>query len=190
MPSQEAVEGYSRSCVETVDRLDYVVELLELGIKRRFIEHASLQLRLALETLAYSGLVAHQHALQPLSKNLRKLDADKVQKRVERINPHWWPQPVNKDWRPVERGMTKDQWGPALGFCSEVLHADNPLSDEVDDLEARRARLLWLNASVAELLSSHMVQLDGNLRIFASVSHGEFVRPNGVLVRLVEDERD
>lgn len=135
------------------------------------IERAALDLRKALELLAYSGLITHKADLGPISKSLAKADAGDARKRIEAINPNWWPKPQDitpggpADVQATISGhhesdfMTADEWGSAYGLASDPLHTRNPLHAVAVDFASTKKALARATSRLRRLLQAHTLDL-------------------------------
>ena len=102
------------------------------------MELAFLQLRRVLEIVAFSSLTAHERKYAEAYKNYHQhWRAKDMLKVVERLNPHFYPRPleaptvINGRWHyeVMKDGfLTRDEFGRAYDDCSLVLHTSNPFS--------------------------------------------------------------
>ncbi|MDO9468161.1 MAG: hypothetical protein Q7J36_12750 [Thiobacillus sp.] len=97
------------------------------------IESMCLQLRKLLELLAFSSLVSNRQAYEAVRADIAKdWHAVRILKKLETINPDFYPQPVRGTsggkWRKLRGGfLTRKQFGRLYDDCGEILHVPNPL---------------------------------------------------------------
>jgi len=131
-------------------------------------ECAALQLRKTLELLLLGTLLTNGSALAQSRKVLAKKKPEDARKLVERINPRYWPEPVEQ--RPGSDGMTysfipitadvlkREDYGRAFGLTSTWCHATNPLASPLDPIEGR-LRLRELERRTRRLVKNFTVGL-------------------------------
>src|SRR5205085_9724133 len=183
MKKRRAILAAYRDKLEDImARLQGAEAALTLGVHQQNVEHAALDLRKALEGLLLSSLVTHKEKLGPITKALKKLDADKAKKTVEQINPGWWPKPQNLGPGPEGTQfalsghhesdfMTSLDWGPAFGVVSAVVHETNPFQLKPDLAEVHPKLLAILN-SLKRLLQFHTISIaEEDQLIFAQASY-------------------
>jgi hypothetical protein len=160
-------------------RLAYVDELLTTSLRRGVeIEGCALQIRLSLEHVVLSTLVANRPGAAAVSSAFAGKDANAARKLVRRINRRYWPiafdfeqQDSPPMWvmaEPSEPYLREQEWSRAYGYCSSLLHAPNPYSYLTETasghagLSQRRdqiAQLAEYSRKIQRLIKFHQVHL-------------------------------
>lgn len=122
-----------------MQRLHYVDGMLAKPPGNRVeLEACALQIRMVLEHLVLSTLVANRPGAAAVVAAFAKKRAREVHRLIKRINPHYWPIPFDFErvdseggsrWtmaEPSEPYLREGEWGKAYGYCSNLLHAVNP----------------------------------------------------------------
>lgn len=128
------------------------------------IESEALQLRKLLELIAFSSLVSYQEAYRSVRSDIAKdWHADRILRRIESINPKFYPAPVDgfnkKDWNRVTSGyLTRKQFERLYDTCGAILHSQNPFSKGKSSLSFHRKVPEYLGR-IETLLSEHLVEL-------------------------------
>jgi hypothetical protein len=131
-------------------------------------EFACLQLRKALEQVAYAGLAASRERYAEVRPQIdREWRATKILERLAKIHPGFYPQPV----APVRRGPNRWHCDPVVdGFltcdefvflydkCSDVVHDWNPFREGPRVVELQRSVADWA-ARIERLLEYHLIRL-------------------------------
>lgn len=139
------------------------------------IESEALQLRKILELIAYSSLVYHQDAYyEARSKIANDWHAARILKNVARINPEFYPVPVdgvkNGNWKRVRGGfLTKKQFMTLYDKCSDILHAENPFNKTRNFINFHNKVPHYIER-IEGLISEHYVKLVGDGCIYVIVS--------------------
>ena len=100
------------------------------------METCALQVRMALEHLVLSTLVANRSGIAAITQAFNQKSAADARAIIKRINPQHWP--VSFKFKPPEdstKGGTwhpeapakpfllESEWGTPYGYCSSLLHA-------------------------------------------------------------------
>ncbi|MFG1644915.1 hypothetical protein ACGFMK_31930 [Amycolatopsis sp. NPDC049252] len=132
------VELYKVLLTFIKQRLLHVDNVLSTPPVRRIeIESCALQVRISLEHLVLSTLVANRPATAAVVEAFAKKSASDARSIVKRINKDYWPIPFDMERHPSKDGVIKmaepsdpylkePEWGRAYGYCSSILHAANP----------------------------------------------------------------
>lgn len=165
----DEVERYARILAEIKWRM-LEVEKLELPLSTHSIEIACLHLRIVLEHIVFSSLVANHHAVQEIATAFDRSDVGRVRKLVRRVNENYWPRPV-RQLRGTDGKITLEHstgsflaeadWGPAYGMLSAALHARNPFGGRLDP-DQYRQQLHTLHAGIVGLLENHLLSVAGS----------------------------
>ena len=108
------------------------------------IETIGLQFRKVLELIAFASLAANRGQYSMVYKSFAKdWEAAKLLKKVERLNPNFYPAPVVE--APTDKPgalhalseraqdyLTKDDLIEAHGRCGALMHAANPFGFPID----------------------------------------------------------
>jgi hypothetical protein len=131
----------------------------------------ALELRVVLELLVLGSLITNRNELTAVRAALHKTDASAARKLAKRMNPGYWPKPSRqvadgpKKWKldPITEGyLTEDEWGPAYGYLSDILHATNPFKQTPylgRPLEPVYERASEIVRRLVVLLDHHTVEL-------------------------------
>ena len=96
------------------------------GYRETDIGLCYLQLRKSLELMMFASLIAHDTFGRELDKKLRDKEwrAGKIVKQLERVNPRFYPAPVNHATpRSGADILTKTDFQSLYGRCGDMLHA-------------------------------------------------------------------
>ena len=140
------------------------------------IESACLQVRKILELVALGSLVANQDIWNGSLREVRNAwNASGILKRLRRVNPEFYPQPVvevpltgpvKSDIKDLTEGfLTEDMFGELYGRLGEVLHAENPLGPPMDYDYWHESIPQQMNL-IIKLLNSHKIKLLDNPNMF------------------------
>ena len=133
------------------------------------IQLAFLQLRNALEEIAFSSLSANRDSYATARPGFAvEWNARRMLGFVENVNPHFYPVPVEppreiapgrKHCDRVQGGfLTRDEFVALYDISAEVLHCRNPYAPENGGIDFRYSVDGW-SARIKALLSWHFVQL-------------------------------
>jgi hypothetical protein len=131
-------------------------------------EFACLQLRKALEQLAYSALAASRERYSQARPQVeREWNATRILERVEKIHPDFYPLPV----RPVRLApnrvhfdvvadgfLTRDEFVFLYDRCSDVIHDWNPFREGPLVVQFERPIGEWAQR-IERLLAFHRIRL-------------------------------
>jgi hypothetical protein len=137
-------------------------------------EFACLQLRKALEQVAYASLAASREAYSQVRPQVeREWNATRILERLEKIHPKFYPVPVSPvrlapdrvHFEIVEDGfLTRDDFVFLYDQCSDVLHDWNPFRQGPRVVERKRPIGEWRNR-IERLLGCHRIRLVGQPEI-------------------------
>lgn len=170
---EREIDRYAQVLSEIKARM-LEVEKLDPSLPFPDVEIACLHLRIVLEAIVMSSLVANQHAVGAVAAAFDKGDVGQVRKVVKRVNPDYWPRPVRdvrkesgtSRWEDVDEGfLMESDWGSAYGLLSAALHARNPFGEPLD-AKHYRAKLHELHAAIARLLQLHLLTIAGHEESF------------------------
>ncbi|WP_339123922.1 hypothetical protein, partial [Pseudonocardia sp. D17] len=123
-----------------MQRLEFVGQLhAKSGLRAVDVEVIALNIRMALESVVLSTLIANRPAAAAVSDAFATKTASDARRIVKRVNPRYWPKPFKfrrsvdesgrETWHmdsPEDEFLREDEWGRAYGYCSALLHATNP----------------------------------------------------------------
>ena len=165
---QHAIDLYAalvREVRQRIETINFVMGTqLPDAMKR---ETCFLQLRMLCETIAIGCLVANGDIAEPKIKDFEKeWAATKILKRLEEINPHYFPQQVTLqpgriDANTNPNALTKAELFDLYGKSGDVLHlgsvkkilAIDPLKQKTVDL----SDIIPWTQKIADLMSAHMI---------------------------------
>lgn len=132
-------------------------------------ESICLQLRKVLELIAFSSLVCHREAYSKVRHDIAKdWHGNRILKAVEKINPSFYPQPVN-GWVSRKRGpprfenlrggyLSRNQFAKLYDRCGDLLHSTNPFAREKNFASFSRMSPEWVRR-IESLLMEHTVSI-------------------------------
>jgi hypothetical protein len=141
------------------------------------LELACLSLRRVLELIAFSSLAANRAAYERHHSDFgHHWRAEKILKKLETINPEFFPTPVSgldaKHITPLDcRCLTRAEFASLYDITSEVLHTWNPYKPGPRAIDLIRpvkewAQLIW------QLLSVHMLTIaESEKRLIVQMHH-------------------
>lgn len=144
------------------------------------IELVYLQFRKILELIALSSLVANKEEYAKIEKEFAtEWRAKKILKKIKDINPDFYPAPSqqirdpktnNVDLKPITSGyLTEENFVELYNLSSNLIHARNPFSPEVD-LGLYNSRIIEWEGKIRTLLNHHSILLyRGNNMIAAGM---------------------
>ncbi len=179
-----AIETYVHQIRWTQSRLNRV-QAVALDVKRSQedlslvlgCEQMALQLRSALECLAYATLATNRSAyLAARPDGDKDWHARRILRDIEAVNPNFYPWPftIRMDATGTHlddadnHHLTRDLFVEAYESAGELLHAPSPFRPEID--YRAKAVLLEKWAKLATtLLLNHVVELPGHGFVIANV---------------------
>lgn len=166
------VDQYRGLMLEVRNRISATERILNnpsaLGFRATAIESIYLQIRLILEAIALGSLIANKSAYSNVHSSFSKeWNARKLVKRLEEVNPNFYPVPINQvqtgdpkfpvRWEKVTSGfLTVGEFIELYGKCGNILHRPNPYGHAIDYKEYENSIPAWINKIIA-LLKAHQV---------------------------------
>ena len=142
------------------------------------VESIYLQFRKILELISMASLVANKEAMEkvrPREKFGHEWHAEKLLKKIERINPDFYPHPIienphpnskiKADWKDRKGDfLSRSEFVHLYGLCGGLLHASNPFGKKIDYKGLKSEAPIWA-MKIRNLLNSHTIRLvnDENL---------------------------
>lgn len=188
----ERAKVYCSALDDIRARLDVVDAIcrnqITTGAENFDYEIAAINLRKALEHIAFGSLMANRSVYEPFHKDIQKIwRAKQLLERLEKINPHFYPQPLEQPtiaqepkaprhfhFENLTTGfLTRSEFVVLYDSCSEVIHSQNPFSGK-STINFGLPPLEWAER-VRRLLSFHFFRLYG----FPQLWLGELQGPDG-----------
>lgn len=162
------VERYANLLRGLKARMRLVTETLQSAPQNQpNAELIAVQLRIVLELVVLGSLITHRNEIGAVVTALHKKNAREARMLARRVNPAYWPKPVEQFPAPsgrlkdvTEGYLTEAEWGPAYGFLSDLLHAKNPYRNTVRatrDLGQIYQRLADLYGRIVVLTGHHWI---------------------------------
>jgi len=145
--------------------------------KATTIESTYLQYRKILELIALGSLVAQKDIFSRAYKNFAQYwNAELLIKDMERLNPLFFPEPINQvpskrpgvmmDLQPrTEDFLTRDDLVKLYKKCGAIMHAGNPYGSTVDYGYYEKMAGYWRDR-IVNLLSAHRIRLIGDQNLY------------------------
>lgn len=174
--SEELRQKYV-ACMEEIKKRTSVVTAFVRGeINSKYVvttaESAALQLRIILELIALSSLVANQEQYRKHRENFQKdWNAKRIVETLEKANPSFYPVPTKQrlvsdghyDNPEIKSGyLRKEEFITLYDKCSTVLHATNPFSERENDMRTFLTEEVpeWMDKIIVLLNHHHVYPVD------------------------------
>ncbi len=206
MKEDSEINKYCSYLEEVKSRLSIIqkftqagVTLKEMGREDSDIEFVAIQLRKALESIAFASLIANKEIYSKTHKNFAKNWNPKLlMKDLERLNPDFYPKPIGiisegkkvKSLDYLEEGfLTKDDFIFLYDKCGKALHTPNPYSNKSTTINLKISVNEWVNKIVA-LLYIHQIKLiDNNVTFVVYFQHPKTNKVEALKAVAVDDSR-
>ena len=158
--------GLMEEVKSKVESINQLMEVPGLTIRSR-VESISLQLRMLLELIVFSSLVTNKDIWQRSQKELRSSqDISKKVRELKRLHPDFYPRPVDLGASEPSQELSdqtdgylsEDKLVEVYGRLGNILHAENPMGNEIDYRFFIDAVPGWVS-EVMNLLECHKVYL-------------------------------
>lgn len=139
------------------------------------IEFVCLQIRKILELITMGSLVANQEQLESINADYTKFwNAKRTLSKIETLNSSFYPEPIiekpsSKDGvvndliSVKENYLTREMLENIYDLCCNVIHANNPFSEDIDYNQYAAKISGWYRLIMA-LLNTHLVKFkDGEM---------------------------
>lgn len=182
-----SIQVYCNCMSEVRTRLGVVRSVLagsvKIGQQAFNVELIFLQLRKALELIAFSSLAANESKYAAAYPNFgNHWRAKAILDAVEKMNPEFFPialqppQPTESGVKHFERHadgfMTRDEFVSLYDSCGEVLHIRNPFTTKDPTIQIGYHVEQWV-ARIERLLNCHLVRLiDGDVWVVTVPAEG------------------
>jgi hypothetical protein len=137
------------------------------------VETIGLQYRKVFELIPFASLALNKNEYSAVYKDFAKhWEAGKLLKNLEKINPNFYPFPVEEipikhpraSVQLVRRKpdyLTKEELIEAHGKCGSLMHAANPFGKGIDYAYFQKSFISWAHR-IVNLLNSHQAFLAGD----------------------------
>jgi len=184
MPTE--IDIYSEYMTGVRMRIDHITSTLRIADMPQFAkaEMAFLQLRKALELIAFASLAANKSAYAAVYPTFAEdWKAKRILEKIEKINSDFYPMALNEPQeiapgkkhfsRPADGFMTKDEFVVLYQAASEVLHTRNPFTAKDPTIQIKYTVEEWVSR-IQRLLTWHQVRLiSGDLWVVRIPEKGE-----------------
>lgn len=187
-PEYRTTQQDRNSYVAVMSRVKLRIDEAEKELRKpqgdeRNIIYAALQLRLAIEEIAFSSFVANRQALEEAARSTRVKKWDEARKALSAINSKYWPigvELVSLDgepdrWDSKIDQLTEEACAPAWGRLSTLLHARNPALPALD-LTEEAAFAEDLVGKLRATLNEHLVHMVGEKELLCCQVGAEPIR--------------
>lgn len=170
----EEAQKYCDLMQESKHRTKVIGSLLQgktnLGFLPINVESLYLQFRKTLELIAFGSLIANREKYsEARAEYASDWNAKRVLKLVERLNPRFYPEPINQvpvigekyktELKPVtENFLSRAEFEVLYDRCGGVLHSENPYGDTYKYDELWAEGLGWA-VKIRNLLNCHTIHL-------------------------------
>ncbi len=159
------------------------------------IEICVLQIRKIIELIAMGSIVSNIEEYSKIhDKYQKEWNAKHIFRDIERINPRFYPKPIDIDksgvhdrFVPISTGyLTKEEAIELYDKCNAFLHENNPFktSHEVSYYEERIP--IW-NLKIIKLLNRHLVHIYDDYMYFVVMKSEKDGNPSGNIFEAIVD---
>jgi hypothetical protein len=166
------VQKYCNCMVEVRDRIGVVERVMNgftIGHQAFDAELVFIQLRMALEIMAFASLIANREKYSATHEKFAShWNAERILRDLEKVNPQFYPVPVNapekqpdgiKHCSAVTEGfLTKEDFVRLYDKCGKILHARNPFSTDGPRIALGYSVKQWVSR-IQTLLRLHITHL-------------------------------
>lgn len=169
------IDKYAQIMEEIKRRIEVATNLLEGNIHTMFmattLESTALQIRMTLELIAMSSLVANQKEyIKVRNKFKNDWNARLIIQELKKINPNFFPvvsisekPPTNPKHKHdlvtrTDDVLTEAEFIKVYEKCGSLLHADNPLGRKSDYKFYETNLPIWIQ-KIKNLLNCHKIKL-------------------------------
>ncbi len=174
MNENKEIAKYIECLKDIKIRTDFAHKLLTQDIRKQPLvlvaENVSLQLRIILELIALSSIVANKKEYSKLRKSFATdWNGKRILEDVEKVNPNFYPKPlkqvINPSTKKVEKVieiknhvLSKEKYIEAYDFVSDYLHAHNIYSPPLQYDKAIKKLRTYISG-IYVLLNHFSIQL-------------------------------
>lgn len=183
----EEAQKYCDLMQESKHRTKVIGLLLQGKINTGFlpinVESLYLQFRKTLELIAFGSLIANREKYsEARAEYASDWNAKRVLKLVERLNPMFYPEPINQvpvtgekyktELKPITEGfLSRSEFEILYDRCGGVLHSENPYGDTYKYDELWAEGLGWA-IKIRNLLNCHKIHLVDDAERFYLIQMG------------------
>lgn len=164
------------------------------------IEFCILQIRKILELIALSSLISDADIYKQKMKNIESMwNAKYILRDLERINPHFYPQPIKiiqqegqiDNWVNIESSyLTIEKFISIYEKCGKYMHEFSPfLTEQEINLfyKSIKAEIKEWMELIINLLNCHIVHLYNNSHLFCVFMNEENKPPVGNIFTAIKE---
>lgn len=173
---------YHDCLYEIKRRIDVIADHLNKETTEKYliieVETVCLQFRKILEKIALMSLVANKELYaEQNAKFAKHYHAERIMRDLERINPNFYPVPVNRikhenkedELVEIENGyLTKEEFVEIYERCGGMMHAQNPFASPKPINEIKACFPEWLT-KIYILVNHHLIRLVGGEVMFVAL---------------------
>jgi len=159
------------------------------------IEICVLEIRKIIELIAMGSMVSNIDKYSEIhAKYCNDWNARYIFRDIERINPNFYPEPINIDktgvydrFVPINTDyLTKDDAIKLYEKCGAFLHEDNPFNSAHDVSYYEKSIPIW-NAKIIALLNVHLVHIYDDYMYFVVMKSEKDGNPCGNIFEAVKN---
>ena len=158
------IAQYSDLMEEIKLKIEAIPRVMEMPgiINQTRVESACLQLRMVLELIVFSSLVSNKDASQKSQDELRRAwNIKKIMGDLRGIHSKYYPEPKGK----MRDFLTEERLVTVYDQLNKIIHAENPMGDQVDLRHYMESIPKWLEWAT-NLLLEHKVFLYHHPNVF------------------------
>lgn len=173
---------YHDCLYEIKRRIDVIADHLNKETTEKYliieVETVCLQFRKILEKIALMSLVANKELYaEQNAKFAKHYHAERIMRDLERINPNFYPVPINRikhenkedELVEIENGyLTKEEFVEIYERCGGMMHAQNPFASPKPINEIKACFPEWLT-KIYILVNHHLIRLVGGEVMFVAL---------------------
>lgn len=195
------IKLYHENLYEINKRIEVIRDHINSKTKEKYlvveVETVCLQFRKILEKIALLSLIANKDIYsQQYEKFAKHYHAERILNDVSRINPDYYPIPVEivkktndmYELVPIESGfLTKQEFIKIYEICGGMMHADNPYANPkpIKDIQSNFKE--WL-MKIYNLLKNHNMRLvGGKIMLGAILARADNGLPQVVILERLDD---
>lgn len=156
------------------------------------IEFMTLQIRKIIEHIAMSSLIANIDLYKEYSEKFSSnWNARYIFRDLERINPRFYPQPVElsdsndkdtKEFNEINKNyLTKEEAIKVYNKCNALMHVSNPFGSKIDYEYYEKELVIWYG-KIMNLLNQHLIVLVGEEIMYYIIMVDSENKPHGFVL--------
>ncbi len=168
------------------------------GYRYSDVEICVLEIRKIIELIAMGSMVSNIEEYSKLhDKYQNDWNARFIFNDIERINPHFYPEPITIDksgehdrFVPISSGyLTKEEAIKVYEKCNAFLHEDNPFHAAHDVAYYEKGIPIW-NSKIITLLNRHLVHIYDDYMYFVIMQSEKDGNPWGNVFEAIDKTND